>query len=162
MVITNESSTEIGKKIKWRQILRYILKKFWFFKKNFNLAMILDIWNWRGTDSSFIFHTQCFQLSTYYITLENTIFRYFTLSKRDDGSCDSKARGEMRLKCSCGLNWFILLELPWCPVVRAMCFHYRGAQVQSLIRELRSHMLYSAEKKKKKAFHLFCLSVSLT
>lgn len=45
--------------------------------------------------------------------------------------------------------WFKLILFYWNfpgTVVRAMCFHYRGAQVQSLIRELRSHMLYSTEK----------------
>ena len=40
--------------------------------------------------------------------------------------------------------------LPGGPVVKTLCFHHRGqARVQSLVRELRSHMPRGGEKKKK-------------
>ena len=39
---------------------------------------------------------------------------------------------------------------PGSPVVKTPCFHYRGAQVQSLVRELTSHMPQGMAPKKKK------------
>ena len=39
---------------------------------------------------------------------------------------------------------------PGSPVVKTPCFHYRGAQFQSLVRELTSHMPQGMAKKKQK------------
>ena len=40
-------------------------------------------------------------------------------------------------------------DFPGSPVVKIPCFQCRGAQVQSLVQELRSHMLCDTAKKKK-------------
>ena len=42
-------------------------------------------------------------------------------------------------------------DFPGGLVIKTLHFHCRGKQVQSLIRELRSHMLCGMAKKKKKA-----------
>ena len=39
---------------------------------------------------------------------------------------------------------------PGGPVVKTLCFHFKGVQVRSLVRELRSHMLCGAAKGEKK------------
>ena len=110
-------------------------------------------------DSSFVFHTQCLPLSTYYITLESTIFRYFTLNRRDNGSCDSKARGENEVEVF--LRFKLILFTGASPVSSGECsvLPPQGAQVQSLIGELRSHMLCGVakrEEKQKKAYSFHC------
>ena len=42
-------------------------------------------------------------------------------------------------------------DIPGGPMIKTLCFHLQGAQVQSLVGELRSHMLcgmYPPQKKK--------------
>ena len=55
----------------------------------------------------------------------------------------------------------ILLDFPGSPVVKTLCFQCLGAQVQSLVMEIRFHMLCSAGKKKDIAViyvkRVFCL-----
>ena len=43
---------------------------------------------------------------------------------------------------------FCLWDFPGCPMVKPLGFQGRGVQVQSLVRELRSHMPYGMAKKK--------------
>ena len=45
------------------------------------------------------------------------------------------------------------MDFPGCPVVKTVYFQCRGAQVQSLVRELRSHMVQcSGGKKERETF----------
>ena len=59
----------------------------------------------------------------------------------------------------------ILLDFPGSPVVKTLCFQCLGAQVQSLVMELRFHMLCGAAKKKKDIaviyVRVFCLCFPL-
>ena len=59
----------------------------------------------------------------------------------------------------------ILLDFPGSPVVKTLCFQCLGAQVQSLVMELRFHLLCSAGKKKDIAViyvkRVFCLCFPL-
>ena len=45
-------------------------------------------------------------------------------------------------------NHIVLGDFRGGPVVKTLRFHRKGAQVQSLVRELRSHMLRGVAKKK--------------
>ena len=47
------------------------------------------------------------------------------------------------------------MDFPGCPVVKTVCFQCRGAQVQSLVRELRSHMVQCSKKKREKERETF-------
>ena len=52
-------------------------------------------------------------------------------------------------------------QFPGGPVVRTRCFHCPGARVQSLVRELKSHKLRGAAKKKFVFSMKFCISYYL-
>ena len=57
--------------------------------------------------------------------------------------------------CSLKKKKIRLWEFPGGSVDRILHLHYKGAQVLTLVRELRSHMSGSTIKKKKKKIRLF-------
>ena len=64
---------------------------------------------------------------------------------KDGGGEGGWGRGMSRLRLGFqpSLSW----EFPGSPVVRTLSFHWQGARVQSLVRELRSHKLCGQKNK---------------